>query len=79
MEVGKDFLERTRQLQFDRIRNAKDWWKELSEEGQRAAYAAWLEANPEDFRSKWGFSLASISKNSIECIWEHCKEKSKAS
>lgn len=69
-----DVVERTRQLQFDRNREANDWWKGLSSEAQRAAYAAWLEANPGDFRSKWGFEMAAMSRNSIQAVWEHLKE-----
>lgn len=75
MEVGKEFLDRVAKRSFDRTNAASAWWKALTKSERVVAYEAWLAANPEDYRAGWGFELASISKNSIEAVWEHANER----
>ena len=77
MEVGKEFLDRVAKRQFDRQHTAVAWWKAMPEAERKAAYEAWLKANPDDYRSDWGYKLASISRNSIESVWEHHNETNK--
>lgn len=71
MEVSREFLANVAKKQFERQHTAVAWWKAMSVDERKAAYKAWLEANPDDFRSGWGFEMASISKNSMEAVWEH--------
>ena len=74
MEVSKEFIAGVSKRQFDNLHAAREWWKAMTKEERKSAYEAWLRANPDDFRAGWGFELASISKNSIEAVWDHFKK-----
>ena len=77
MEVSREFLANVAKQQFDRQHTAVAWWKDMTEDERKAAYEAWLKANPDDYRSGWGYKMASISRNSMESVWEHHNETNK--
>lgn len=75
MEVPKEVLERASRRVHERAEASRAWWRGMTEDERKAAYEAWLAANPDDFRAGWGYRMAAMSKNSIEAVWEHCTNK----